>query len=83
MQPISDAEAAVIETTRNLTRTLIAKLAAKGAEPADATIGLAYALHDAASELTGNPVEAVEWMRNATDLMEQQLMGGNHAPTSH
>lgn len=84
MQPITDAEAAIIETTRNLTRTLIAKLAAQGVEPADATIGLAYALHDAASELTGDPVEAIEWMRAATDLMENQLMGGsNGKPTAH
>ncbi len=84
MNPINETEAAIIETTRRLTRSLIAKLAAEGVEPADATIGLAYALHDAATELTGDAVQAVEWMRTASDMMENQLMGGNNGEqTTH
>lgn len=76
MYELTDAEAAIIEKTRTLTRSLVQKVTAQGVEPADATIALAYALHDAASELTGNPVSAIEWMRSATDLMERQVMGG-------
>lgn len=75
---ISDSEAAVIETTRQLTRKLIAQVTARGVKPADATIALAYALHDAATELTGDPVSAVEWMRTAADVMDRQVMGGSH-----
>ena len=84
MPPITDAEEAVIETSRKLTRSLVSKLTERGVQPADATIALAYALHDAAPELTGDPVSAIEWMRTASDLMERQMMGGGDGkPTAH
>lgn len=79
MTPITEGEAAAIETSRRLMRSLIRKLTEKGVEPADATIAQAYALHDAATELTGGPVAAIEWMRTAADVMERQLLGGSHA----
>ena len=81
--PITDVEEAAIETARKLTRSLVAKLTERGIQLADATIALAYALHDAATELTGDPASAVEWMRTAADLMERQLMGGADAQTTH
>lgn len=84
MHETTDGEAAVIEMTRRLTRKLINELTARGVQAADATIALAYVLHDAATELTGDPVSAVEWMRTATDLMDRQVMGGgNGMPAAH
>ncbi|QNE05416.1 hypothetical protein [Croceicoccus marinus] len=78
MHEVTEAEAAIIETTRRLTRKLMAQVTTRGVTPADATIGLAYALHDAATELTGDPISAVEWMRTAADLMDRQMMGGGN-----
>jgi phage gp45-like len=83
MKPITETEERIIEMTRKLTRSLITQVADRGVLPVDATIGLAYALHDAATELTGDPIQAIEWMRNATDTMEAQLMGGVDAARAH
>ena len=83
IEPITDGEEAVIDTWRKLTRSLATKLSQRGVEPADITIALAYALHDAATELTGDPMGAVEWMRTAADTMERQLMGGVDATRTH
>lgn len=69
-----NATTAIIETTRHLARSLVAKVEAQGVEPADATIALAYALHDAATALTGSEAAGILWMRDATDLMERQLL---------
>lgn len=71
---MTDAEVAAIDLTRRLTRSLVAKVTARGIHPADATIALAYALHDASTQLTGDRASAVEWMRNAADVMERQLI---------
>ena len=71
---ISDAEVEVIELTRRLARALTAQVLARGVARPDALIGLAYALHDGATDMTGSRTEAVEWIRTAADLMERQLM---------
>lgn len=71
---IDNATTAIIETTRHLARSLVAKVEAMGVDHADATIALAYALHDAATALTGSEAAGIEWMRTATDHMERQLL---------
>jgi hypothetical protein len=68
-----DSETAAIELTRRLTRKLLAEVTGRGIEPADATIALAYALHDAATELTGGHRAGWAWMRDAVLIMERQL----------
>ena len=73
MQQITDAEEQIIEKSRTLARRLVAQLEAKGVQPADATIGLAYALHDAASELTGSHSGGLDWMRQAIAVMANQV----------
>lgn len=73
-EPISDGEAAIIDLSRRLARKLVGKLTAQGIEPADATLGLAYALHDAASDLTGGAIPAVEWIRTFADIAERSAM---------
>lgn len=72
--PLTDGEIAMIEMTRRLARSLITRLADGGAQPTDIAIGMAYALHDAATELTGTATEAVEWMRTAADIMERSAL---------
>ena len=79
METNTQAAQPVIEMARKLTRSLVSKLTERGVQPADATIALAYALHDAATELTGDPASAVEWLRTAADVMERQLMGVSNA----
>ncbi len=84
MEPVSENETRIIEMSRRLARSLLAKLHEQGVEPADAAIGFAYAMHDAATGLTGDRMQAVEWMRTAADVMERQLMGGDDGkPASH
>ncbi|MBX7460815.1 hypothetical protein [Qipengyuania huizhouensis] len=80
---MNDPDTATIELTRNLTRKLIGQVTARGIEPADATVALAYALHDAASELTGSHADGLEWMRQAIAVMANQVEGKSDAPTSH
>lgn len=81
---MTDPETAPIEMTRHLARKLIGEITRRGIEPADATVALAYALHDAASELTGNHVAGLEWIRTACDVMERQLMENSDGkPTAH
>ena len=71
---MSDAEHESIERARILVRKLARLLTLKGLPHADATVALAYALHDSASDLTGNPFAGIEWMRDAADVMERKLM---------
>ena len=83
MKPIDDATAMAISKTRNLTRRLGREIVAKGVEPADVAVGIVYALHDISTELHGDPAAAIEWVRNAADIMEQGIMDGSfEAPTS-
>ena len=81
---IENATVAVIETTRQLARSLLEKVEAQGVEPADAAIALAYALHDAATRLTGSEIAGIAWMQTAADHMERQLMEDeNGKPKAH
>ena len=76
MSELSDAEAQVIETTRKLARKLMAEVHRKGVQPIDAAIAMIYASHDAAQEITGDPVAGLAWMYQALDTMGAQLTGG-------
>lgn len=65
-----------IERTRQLVRGLASRLGGHGLQPIDIALGIAYALHDVACEVTGHPIEAVEWQRNCIDTFERQHMTG-------
>lgn len=71
---MSKTEHEVIERARTLVRKLSTLLTLSGLPHADATVALAYALHDSASDLTGSPYAGIEWMRDAADVMERKLM---------
>lgn len=40
----------------------------------DVALGALYASHDLACRAGMTPVEAIEWLRTAADLMERQLL---------
>ena len=80
----NEPETKAIELTRHLARKLLAEVTGRGIEPADATIALAYALHDAATELTGGHRSGLEWMREAVRQMDRQLKEAEDGkPTAH
>ncbi|WP_126172855.1 hypothetical protein [Altericroceibacterium xinjiangense] len=68
----------VIEMAQRLHGSLHEKLVERGVEPIDALIASLYATHDLASKLHGNPIAAVEWMRDAIDTIERQLLAARH-----
>ena len=68
----------VIEMAQKLHTSLQAKLVEKGVQPIDALIGSLYATHSLATEIHGNPVGAIEWMRDALDTIERQALGTQH-----
>jgi len=68
----------VIEMAQRLERSLHVKLIEKGVAPIDALIGSVYASHDLATRLHGNPVAAIEWMRDVLDAVERQVMEAAH-----
>jgi len=76
MEELTPEALEVIEKTRRLTRNLAEKVISFGVEPIDPLIGIAYALHDLSTKLTGNPVSAVEWQRSCLDLFERQHLQG-------
>ena len=81
---VTDAETALVERTRGIVRKITTLLMLRGLPRADATVALAYALHDAASDLTGSAFAGIEWMRDAADVMERKLMeDGDGKPTAH
>ena len=68
----------VIEMAQRLHTSLHDKLIEKGVAPIDAAIASIYATHPLATKLHGNPVAAVEWMRDALDTIERQALGTRH-----
>jgi len=64
----------VIEMAQRLERSLHVKLIEKGVAPIDALIGSVFASHDLATRLHGSPSAAIEWMRDALDTIERQLL---------
>lgn len=77
LEPIPAEAADAIERTRRLTVKLGGEVTARGVEPVDSVLGVAYGLHDLALQLHGNPVAAIEWLRTTIDLFERgHLTGG-------
>ncbi|MBR0551740.1 hypothetical protein [Stakelama marina] len=70
--------APVIDMAQRLHGSLHDKLIEKGVAPIDALIASLYATHQLAAKLHGNPVAAVEWMRDALDTIERQALGTKH-----
>jgi hypothetical protein len=64
----------VIEMAQRLHGSLNRHLRKRGVLPIDALIAATYAAHHSATELHGNPVAAVEWMRDALDVIEQRAL---------
>lgn len=65
-----------IEICRNLNRRAANECAKQGISPEDVGIAAIYSAFDIASEIRGDPILAIEWMRTGIDLMERQLMQG-------
>lgn len=66
----------VIEMATRLEASLHSQLVAKGVQPIDALIGATYAAHALATKLHGNPVAAIEWLRDTLDTIERQILAG-------
>lgn len=64
----------VIESAQRHHGKLHQKLIETGVAPIDALIGSVYASHQLASQLHGNPIAAIEWMRDALDTIERQAL---------
>lgn len=69
-----------IATTRALVRKLLDQTAMHGVSLEERTVATAYAALDIAELHAGHGQAAVEWLRNAADVFERQLMSG--APRS-
>lgn len=77
LEPIPPAAAETIEKTRRLVRSLAGKIAGHGVAEIDVLVGIAYGLHDLATDAIGHPMGAIEWQRSAVDLFERQIMRGD------
>lgn len=64
--------AATIEGVRGPIRRLAERFPDR--EPIDVAMGALFASHDLARRAGMSPIEAVEWLRTAADLMERQLL---------
>lgn len=64
----------VIEMAQRLHMSLHSKLIEKGVAPIDAVIAATYATHFLASAIHGTPAAAIEWMRDALDTIERQVL---------
>ncbi|OHT22189.1 hypothetical protein BHE75_04213 [Sphingomonas haloaromaticamans] len=72
-----------IERCRALNRRAAAKYFELGIEPIDAAIAAIYSAHDLAVAAVGDAHGAIEWMRNAADLMERQLLDRQAGEARH
>lgn len=54
--------------------TLHEKLTAAGFEQIDVLIGAVYASMALATSATGGPIKAIEWLRDAADNIERQIL---------
>lgn len=70
-EPLPDGLLA-IEAVRGRVRRIADRFPA--IEPIDVALGALYASHDLARRAGMTPIEAVEWLRTAVDLMERQLL---------
>ena len=67
-------ETAAIEMTRGIYRKAAAQCIVRGIQPVDAVIGMIYATHDVAQTIGHSPAGAIEYLRNALDVMERQVL---------
>lgn len=76
---------AAIEAARRVHRRAAACMAGHGLAPCDNAIAAIYAAHDLAMHHTGNAASAIDWLRDALDLMERQLLEGvgDGKPATH
>jgi hypothetical protein len=63
-----------IEMCRKLNRSAATKYGEHGVSAEDVAIAAAYSAFDLAADLTGSRIAAIEWLRNAVDLVERQVM---------
>lgn len=73
---IPQEAAEAIERVRQLVRRMAVQVEGHGIERVDVTLGVAYGLHDLASQLVGHPIGAVEWLRTCVDMFERGHMSG-------
>lgn len=64
----------VLEMAQRLHGSLQQKLVERGIQPIDVLIAGTYATHAFATKVHGSPIAAVEWMRDAIDTIERQLL---------
>ena len=64
----------VVEMSERLHTSLHRQLIDRGVAPIDALLASVSATHALATVLHGNPVAAIEWMRNALDLAERNVI---------
>ena len=62
------------ERVRTMIRTAGAKIVLAGVEPIDVAIGMVFAAVDLAPHPHGSTHGALEWLRSAVDVMEDQLL---------
>jgi len=64
----------VIERAQRAHIAAHSRLCALGVQPIDSLIAGTFAAHQLATAMHGNPVAAVEWMRDALDTIERQAI---------
>lgn len=71
----------VVDMAQRFYASLHGKLTDCGVEPIDALIASTYATHKLATAIHGNNIAAVEWMRDALDLIERQALDQRRSET--
>lgn len=64
----------VVDMAQRFYASLNGKLTDYGVAPVDALIASTYATHKLATDIHGNPITAVMWMRDALDQIERQAL---------
>lgn len=67
-----------IEICRRLYREAALKYAERGVPIRDVAIAAIFSAHDLAMHSGLNAHDAIEWLRTATDVMERQILEGQH-----
>lgn len=72
-----------IETTRALHRRLARECAAKGVTVEELAIAAVYSTFDQAEAHAGAEMAAIEWLRDAIDVLEAGIMNGHARRQDH
>lgn len=70
-----DPSTAATETARRIFREAAERMAGHGVPLDDIAVGMIYATQDVVAGWLGDHMEAVNWIRTAAGLQEQQLLG--------